>query len=66
MEIIKEFKSEITNRTIQIIDQCFYCKNLRACDWIRLNPPFKCPEFNEDPEVRVGGVLREYTEDMNL
>ena len=49
------FKSEITNRIIQLIDQCFYCKHLKSCGFTQPGLPFKCPDFDEDPNVVVGG-----------
>lgn len=53
---MKQFKSELTGRTIQTQDQCFYCKYVKDCfGAVACFPPYKCPHFDEDPEVCVGG-----------
>jgi hypothetical protein len=53
---MKHFKSKLTGRVIPLLDQCFYCKQLKTCELsMTVHPPYKCPYFDEDPEVRVAG-----------
>lgn len=53
---MKYFKSDMTNRIIQFIDQCYYCKHIKSCGLAQPFPcPFKCPDFDEDTNVVVGG-----------
>ena len=52
---MKYFKSEITNRIIEFIDQCFYCKQGKSCGLAMPGYTFKCPNFDEDPDLIVAG-----------
>lgn len=51
-----KFKSELTNRTIDTMDQCFYCQKIGSCKYSQASGyPYICADFIEDTERQVYG-----------
>lgn len=51
-----KFKSELTNRIIDTMDQCFYCQKIGSCKYSQASGyPYICADFIEDTERQVYG-----------